>query len=62
MRNCFIYRTEIQTNNTQLDLIKKAPKTSIRVTSVKLNNKIYAVEQLKGFKTFSYKQKYAPGL
>jgi hypothetical protein len=40
----------------ELDLIKRHLKPLFALLSVKLNNKIYAVEQLKGLKTFSYKQ------
>jgi hypothetical protein len=40
----------------ELDLIKRHLKPLFALLSVKLNNRIYAVEQLKGFKTFSYKQ------
>jgi hypothetical protein len=40
----------------ELDVIKKTLKHLFALLSVKLNNKIYAIEQLKGLKTFSYKQ------
>jgi len=40
----------------ELTSIRKDLKPLFALLSVKLNNKIYSIEQLKGFKAFSYKQ------
>jgi hypothetical protein len=49
---------ELKFKSTTFELIslKKDLKPLFALLSVKLNNKIYSIDQLKGIKTFSYKQ------
>ena len=47
---------QFKTTVLNLNLLEKELKILFALLSIKLNDKIYSVEQLKNFKVFSYKQ------